>query len=323
MVKGPWDRLVQKDGQLDDGQLISRNILYIGRNGKKVERFIAKGLDGSYIFKPLTNEDTMGREIWIYRNVLPLLKVRYPRLLAYAEHQDPKRFWAIYEDLGELTHNWDWGTLLHAAQAIPLWHELPLEQVPASFEGHSPGWKEVRRQVTEVTPGWSLAETLGRLQWTEQQIRQAMTLLDSPLPDGLEMAMVISHGDFHPMNLSLLAGGELVIMDWEYVHRNSVFWDLYNLLDITSPRYTKPVVEPSLRKEVLLAYVRRRASLGTSINAESFMTAYYHYALLHSLWILLLVEKDLKNCTADEVPALREQQQITQHISRDLMNELA
>lgn len=318
-----WDRFVQEDGTLNAVQLTSREVLYVGRNGKAVERFTGKGIDGSYIFKPLTNPDTLGREIWVYDHLLPLLPVRFPRLVAQAGHRDPDRYWAIYEDLGRLTHGWDWETLLRAAGSIPLWHELPPELIPASFQGHSPSEDIVRQQVSEAKPDWSLEHTLTGLGWTSERVRLARLLLDSEIPGfGLEQETVISHGDFHPMNLSLLEDGKLAVLDWEYAHRNSVFWDLYNLLDITSPRYRKPVIPPSLRNEVLRAYLKRREELGTVLSPIPFCKAYYRYALLHSLWILLLIEKDFMNSGPDST-GLKEQQRETLQICTDILNELA
>jgi len=329
-----WKRYVREDGTLDEEQLAGREVLYIGRNGKAVERFVGIGMNVSVIFKPLTNLDTIGREIWVYEQLLPSLAVRYPHLLAYAEHRDPDRFWAIYEDLGTLRHSWDSGILLQAAQQIPSWHALPPEQIPASFEGHSPQVNEVLRQVTEVRPGWSLKNTLTGLSWPIERIRSVFSLLQS-FPSGLEGETVVSHGDFHPMNLALLADGELAVMDWEYVHRNSVFWDLYNLLDITSPRYRKPVIAPSLRSEVLAAYVQRRKQLGlgfilfeddqgNSSDPAQFQNAYCRYALVYSLWILLLIEKDLANEQAkEETDALKEQRRETVQICFDLLDALA
>ncbi|WP_282941209.1 phosphotransferase [Paenibacillus sp. RC67] len=311
------DQMVLHDGTLDSSKLASRETLYVGRNGKAVERFVVDPDDNrSFIFKPLTNLETIGRESWVYQNLLPHIPARYPNLLAQAKHRDAERYWAIYEDLGKLEHRFDRDTLIKAAAAIPSWHQLPLECVPEDFTGHTPNTDNILNEV-KAKMG-VLKSTLERLAFPAYLIERAQRIV-LELDDGLLSEMTVSHGDYHPLNLSL-RNDQITILDWEYVHLNSVYWDLYNLLDITSPNYRRPEVTASLRNEVLQVYYARRLQLGWSSRFCTFQKNYYRYALIHSLWIMTLIEKDLQAGVVDR-SGLLEQQQETKAIIMDILLE--
>lgn len=313
----PWDQMVLYDGTLDSSKLASRETLYIGRNGKAVERFVVDSDDNrSFIFKPLTNLETIGRESWVYQNLLPHIPARYPILLAQAKHRDAERYWAIYEDLGQLEHRFDRDTLIKAAAAIPSWHQLPVESVPADFTGHTPNADKILREVQAKFS--VLKTTLERLSVPAYLIDRAERIIQQ-MDDGLLSEMTVSHGDYHPFNLSL-RNDQITILDWEYVHLNSVYWDLYNLLDITSPNYRRSEISTSLRNEVLQVYYARRLQLGWSSRFPTFQKNYYRYALIHSLWIMTLIEKDLQAGVAER-SGLLEQQKETQAILTDILLE--
>ncbi|MBE1447109.1 hypothetical protein GGC63_006632 [Paenibacillus sp. OAS669] len=311
------DSVVLPDGILDSSRLSSRETLYIGRNGKAVERFIVDPDDShSYIFKPLTNLDTIGREAWVYRNLLPRIPVRYPKPLAQAQYTDAERYWAIYEDLGKLEHRFDRETLIKAAEAIPYWHRLPVESVPEEFTGHTPLVDQIMREIQDKLP--VVRTILERLAFPADLTEKAQRLVGQ-MDDRLFSKQTVSHGDYHPLNLSLLED-QITILDWEYVHRNSIYWDLYNLLDITSPSYRRPVVTAAVRNEVLQAYFARTEQLGQDGSFRTLQQHYYRYALLYSLWILTLIEKDLKSGVLNP-EALLEQQEETRAIVMDLLLE--
>ena len=90
-------------------------------------------------------------EKWIYEQLLDAVPVRVPRLYATAEHEDPGRYWAIYEDMGELTHLLKDSDYDIAAASIPLWHRLPLERVPEHFGGDKP---ELADMIHEISNGY-------------------------------------------------------------------------------------------------------------------------------------------------------------------------
>src|SRR5690606_26162146 len=85
------------------------------------------------------------------------------------------------------------------------------------------------------------------------------------LPDAEQMTAaadlagsVVSHGDYHPYNVAI-RGEERIVIDWEYVHRNHRYWDLYSLLDITSFRYAKVPLQQSERIAALRRYWEQSA----------------------------------------------------------------
>ncbi|ULL17921.1 aminoglycoside phosphotransferase family protein [Paenibacillus sp. H1-7] len=312
-----FDQMVRQDGTLDSSKLVSRETLYVGRNGKAVERFVVENDDhSSFIFKPLTNLETIGREMWVYDHLLPHIPVRFPNLLAQAKHRDADRFWAIYEDLGPLQHRFDRDTLVKAAAAIPSWHQLPMDCLPADFTGHTPKVDVVLNEVREKSELWQ--SILEKRSVPAYLIDRAARILQQ-VDDELQSEWTVSHGDYHPLNLSV-RNDEIIILDWEYVHLNSMYWDLYNLLDITSPNYRRPEVNASVRNEVLQVYYARRLQLGWSSRFHTFQKNYYRYALIHSLWIMTLIDKDLKAGKLDR-DALLEQQKETLAIVTDLLLE--
>ena len=121
---------------------------------------------------------------------------------------------------------------------------------------------------------------------------------------------MISHGDYHQGNVCRRED-EFIILDWEFVHHNSVYWDLYCLLDMSHPDFPKKI-SSTTRLAALHAYVNRRASFGWEANSDTFVANYHRYAIVHSLWMLGLIENDLQKGQW-EVAKLRRAQQETIH----------
>jgi hypothetical protein len=287
-------RIVGEDGRLaDNGQLLSREVIYRGRNGKAVER-IAVPVDGgkiSLIFKPLTFNESIGREVWAVEHLLPALPmIRYPALLGVSDDQDPERCWMIYEDLGKLEHKFDAEIYVDAARLASHWHMLPLDTVPADFEGHTPKVEQIQGILLEARD--ELLQVLGELGLRQSHAAYIDDVVLRADPFDLHGETVVCHGDFNPLNIAR-CGGELAILDWEYAHRNSVYWDLYNLLDITSPAYRRPVADRLARTAALDAYVLQRAQLGRPA-ADGFAKGYHRYCLAYCAWLLLLIGRDLE-----------------------------
>jgi thiamine kinase-like enzyme len=120
-----------------------------------------------------------------------------------------------------------------------------------------------------------------------------------------ETEIVISHGDYHQGNVCR-RGDEFIILDWEFMHHNSVFWDLYGLLDMSHPDFPK-MISSSTRLDALHAYLNRRVSLGWEADSGNFIADYHRYAIVHSLWMLGLIEKDLQKGQWDTSKLLRAQ----------------
>jgi hypothetical protein len=293
MMREQWQQVVRLDGTLDPDRTTDRIVLYTGRNGKRVERFrLSEHPDaGTFIFKPLTNPDTLGREPWLYQRLLPLIPVRVPRLLATAEHSNPETYWSIFEDVGPLAHRNDECAVMKAAEAMAHWHRLPLNMVPSHFRGDKPGYEEAWETVTrERNAILSLYQAWGAPDFSVRKWLQ--TVEQSPELSISET--VICHGDFHCGNFSL-AGQELTVLDWEHAHRNSVFWDLYHLLDMTHPLYRKQ--NNSIRMKALQAYGSARGSFGWTGYTPRFIREYHLFASVYSAWMILLIGSDMEKST--------------------------
>lgn len=309
-------QVVTPFGELDATRILGRQPLYKGRNGRVIERFWMEieSRRESYIFKPLTNGSTCGRERWLHDHVLGSVAVRYPKMYAAAAHNDPLRYWAIYEDMGEMKHQLEDEDYLEAAANIPMWHKLPLDAIPADFNGDKPGLKaliqEVRNGLNEASRCW---KSLGVDDRKVENIRQLLTVMN----DSFETEMVISHGDYHQGNLYRRAD-EFIVLDWEFVHHNAVYWDLYGLLDMSHPDFPKRV-SSATRIAALHAYLKQRISLNWAGDPEAFILDYHRYALVHSLWMLSLIEQDLHNGQWDQTKLLRAQQE-TLHTLEDCLS---
>jgi hypothetical protein len=299
----------------DAGPWIHREVVYTGRDGKVVERVVAANAaeTKSYIYKPIMDSERTGKERWAERCIFPCLPmVRFPKLVSETNH------YLLYEDLGTLEHRFDLEVLTAAAAAIAHLHVLPVETVPAEFAGHTPAVEEIVNILRNNDEEWEQA--LRKLdadhRLTIQSVREH--LLDKPAFN--EHEIVVSHGDFHPLNIAL-PREELVILDWEFIHRNSVYWDLYNLLDITSPAYRKPPMDAQTRLSVLNAYAKQRKILGKPAGPR-FLKGYHRFGFAYSVWLLLLIERDLLHDRFDR-DCLLLQREETLHSLRQFVSYLA
>lgn len=291
---------IRSDGSLGGKEVLRREMLYRGRHGLAVERFY--DARRSYIYKPVGFPETAGREQWVARNLAPRLPgIRMPAILGASEPGGDKQAgaaWLIYEDLGPLRHPRTAMEVAEAAGWAAAWHVLPVDLVPSRFDGHTPLFAEVAAQVLadrrEIEARLVRAGAIGAAEWA------------ASLPDwisAMPAAEAIVHGDYHPGNVAM-NGGAPVVLDWEYVHRNHPYWDLYALMDITSFRYRRvPVGNPG-RLRVFRQY---RAALETadgtgdrarrhwceSVSFRDFVRGYAVFASVYSAWILGLIEQDM------------------------------
>jgi hypothetical protein len=280
---------IRQDGTLDTEALSGREILYRGRNGKVVERFYVETESGreSFIFKPLTNPETLGREAWLHGSLLTEVPVRHPRLLASADHQDPDRYWTIFEDVGMLSHALNGSDFAAAAALIPHWHKLTPEAVPRHFIGDKPS---VERVLRDVGDNWNKLEDILTGLGLQRTIFKRFKGAVGALNGVFATEQTVCHGDYHLGNIAKRDDG-FIILDWEHMHVNSLYWDLYNLLDMSHPRFRKRM-NGRTRRSALEAYVAQRSVSGWS-PVSDFYAEYYLYAAIHSAWMVLLIDSDM------------------------------
>ncbi|WEG12932.1 aminoglycoside phosphotransferase family protein [Pullulanibacillus sp. KACC 23026] len=277
---------VLPEGYLNENSLFRCETLYVGTNGRKVERFFLTPTE-SYIFKPLTNPSQFGKERWIYEQVLPDLKVPAPKIVAASQSDKPEHSWIIFEDMGALTHQFEEKSVLQMAKTIAHWHAFPIDHLKVSgLLGPKPPIAEMIETL--------LAEKRNRLNSSSfKPYQSVIAKVFKHLNDSLSQELVFSHGDLHLGNYAA-SGNRVVVLDWEHAHLNMRYWDLYHLLDLSHPLFPKTVTS-DLREKALDGYLAAVDQTGRRLERGAFKKDYYTFSAIFSLWMLLLIEKDLKN----------------------------
>jgi aminoglycoside/choline kinase family phosphotransferase len=307
--------LVTAEGQLDASRISQKEVIYTARSGKHVERFRYRGV--SYIFKPCAATAT-SREQWAQQCLIPSIQgVKVPLLLASGGTQDPTLDWIIYEDLGSLIHCNHTDDIIRAAAIIPSWHRLPTASVPVGVMGHSPDYAQVLKNITikkqhvnARLEGMGVSPSAISSWWAQ------LTDWEQFLQDH----QAVSHGDYYRLNIAF-QNQETIVLDWEFAHVNSVYWDLYSLMDITSHRYSRIHLDHTDREAALHQYWMSRGSLIHVEHYNDFVKGYSVFASVYSVWILTLIEADLQQSTV-AVDALRRQQQETELVLEQCLQGL-
>ena len=99
---------------------------------------------------------------------------------------------------------------------------------------------------------------------------------------------MLTHGDLHIGNFAIV-DNELKILDWEHTHLNLPHWDLYHLIDMSHPLFPKKITSP-LRERILESYL---GQVEYEVDREAFINEYYLFASVFSIWMILLIQKDL------------------------------
>ncbi|WP_331846629.1 phosphotransferase [Paenibacillus haidiansis] len=289
------NKYVTPDGSLDGRLLWKREPLYRGMNGRCVERFYPSP-EQSYIFKPLTNGESVDREAWIYRHVLSLFPPIFPKLLAVSMEGAGEAGWSIFEDLGPLRHDFDLELAKDVVERMAWWHAFPVSHW-RGLTGH--GVKPPIEQIAaDVLKRWDEAGALlndieeysGFGQREMNALIRGLANADGQSLSGIR---VLSHGDLHLGNYARGADGRLYILDWEHAHMNTPYWDLYHLIDISHPMFPKKITIPE-REMLLDYYLRQSARQGCEWEREAFIRGYFRFSAAFSLWMLLLIAGDLE-----------------------------
>lgn len=310
-----WRDYVKEDGTLGGKRVLQRETLYESLNGTKVERFN----DGvrSFIYKPIGSAQLNGREKWAHDTIIPLLaNIRVPRILAAPEPGKQTVYWLIYEDFGRLRHCTEPAHLIEAAGWIPEWHQLTAALVPETYAGHTPKIGEVLKPVMDNADRlheWIYGCDAGTIAAWKNELPAFGERMETETP-------VVSHGDYHPYNVAIQSG-ERIVIDWEYVHLNHRYWDIYSLLDITSFRYSKVSLTPGERAAALRRYWQRSEREHAAESFEQFNREYQMYAAVYSAWIAGLIEGDLRRGDISREKLMKQRQE-TSAVFTDCMRAL-
>lgn len=273
--------LVLAEGKLNERLIFRREVLYTGLNGRNVERFYLTQTE-SYIFKPLTNNEQLGKEVSVYENILPFFPAIFPKLISFSKNKDPERSWMIFEDVGPLSHVYMEETVFGVVKWIAWWHSLDVEEI-----GYIPpaGLKpSIGKIVADIQ---AKKDELLSILKLEKQVRFIFEMLDDFM---FSKTMVLSHGDLHVGNYAVV-DSRVVVLDWEYAHLNTPFWDLYHVIDLSHPLYPK-TASWELREQALTLYLDE-AEL--EYDRTAFFIEYHLFAAVFSMWMILLIRKDLRS----------------------------
>jgi len=278
------ENLVLDSGALNDALILKREILYKGMNGRFVERFFLSP-SKSFIFKPLTNNDQLGKEVWVHQHILPKFPPIYPKIISFKICEQPELNWMIVEDLGALNHEFNEISVLEVIKLVAWWHSLPIVEIG---EVPTTGLKPLITDI--VSDVFNSKEEFLRqlpiLELDRDKIEYVYSLLKKII---FSDQLVLSHGDLHLGNFSQV-NNQLKILDWEHTHLNSPYWDLYHLIDMSHPLFPKQVTA-ELRKQLLTVYLEQ---INFDLDSSSFMKEYYLFSAVFSMWMMGLIKKDLQ-----------------------------
>jgi thiamine kinase-like enzyme len=281
------DDYILENGQLNESMIVKSESLDTITKGRIIERvYITQ--EESFIFKRFTNDNQCGKEIWVQENILTSFPDYYPKIIAYSLSESQNNGWIAFTDLGSIKHEYTSDILNDVTKQILWWHSLPVSMWKnAPLSGLKPKIEEIKMALTQ----------------SENKINKYLSVANIPkryinvLFSSLEKwefskDLVLSHGDLHPGNFGT-SQNKLVILDWEYAHLNTRYWDLYHLIDLSHPLYPKKVTS-ELRNQILNEYYNRAHSSRIQLQKESFKKEYYLFSATFSLWMILLIQEDLK-----------------------------
>lgn len=284
-----WHKqIVLENGQLNDTVIHKREVIYKGMNGKFVERFFTTPTE-SYIFKPLTNNEQIGTEIWVQENILPSFPTFYPVIIAKSISMSPDRSWIIYRDLGDIKHEFTYEVLKQVIKHMVWWHSLPTEKWKnAPLRGPKPAIEVMKTDILRERE--EIVHILSTYDLKKQAIEQLFSKIESFT---FSNSLVLSHGDLHLGNYGI-SQQKLVIIDWEHAHINTRFWDLYHVLDLSHPTFPKTITK-ELRNKIIFEYFLLASSSGLGTSFTWFKHEYYLFSAVFSLWMIRLIHHDLRH----------------------------
>ncbi|MEH7074522.1 phosphotransferase [Neobacillus drentensis] len=277
------DNMVTANGKLNEQVVLKKEILYKGMNGKFVERFYLTP-EKSFIFKPLTNDGQIGKEVWVHEHILSLFPDVYPKIITYSISEHTELNWMIFEDLGSLVHEFNEETAMDVIKWMAWWHSIPVEKlgnVPKT--GLKPKIEDIMSEV--FLKKVEVYRLLAALDVTWDNIEGIFHHLNIWK---LSKKKVLSHGDLHTGNFAIVAN-ELKILDWEHTHLNTPHWDLFHLIDMAHPLFPKKMTS-QLRESILASYL---SQVEYEVDCAAFIKEYYLFASVFSIWMILLIQKDL------------------------------
>lgn len=268
------------------GSYERKELLYLGLNGREVHRVYANE-DESYILKPYSSQSL---EVWVHEHILRAFPPIYPRLIDFSTDSLPRSEdgWLLFEDLGNLQHDYEEALAQQVVKLVAWWHNLPtadLEQ--ASLHGQKPSYSDM---LQDLLGSQSEVLHLAKLYSLDSLVLQLFDRMENEV---LSDERVLSHGDLHVGNYTF-ANGQVYILDWEHTHLSHRYWDLYHLIDLSHPLYPKRHAI-TWRNGLLNLYIKEAMHHNPLLDPHRFLYEYNLFASVFSLWLLRLIEADRTN----------------------------
>jgi thiamine kinase-like enzyme len=281
------DDYILENGQLNDSMIVKREPLDTITKGRTIERVYITPVE-SFIFKRFTNDKQAGREIWVQKNILTFFPDFYPKIIAYSFSDSQYNGWIAFTDLGSIKHEYTMDVLTVVTKQIVWWHSLPVNMWKnAPLNGLKPKIEEIKMELMQSKN--KIYQDLSCCNIPKRNISMLFSLLERW---EFSKELVLSHGDLHPGNFGT-SQNKLVILDWEYAHLNTRYWDLYHLIDLSHPLYPKTVTR-ELRNQILNEYCDQVNSSRGKIQKENFIKEYFVFSATFSLWMIMLIQEDLQ-----------------------------
>ena len=256
-----------------------------------------------YILKLSHNPGAVEREAEVWERVVRRLPIPAPRVLAHSAATAPA--FIAYADDGLRPLRKTAGGLDRVLRAMAELHQFDPRRLdlPAAAASHTPEASAVAAEVRSSYGGGA-----GDFAWFAELASPGE--LAAPVDYGAAIAAVrrfldeairpqdawsaaepvLCHGDLHIGNAMVSARDRrLYIIDWEFLHVDSPYFDLFQLLDATSPHTPLPRIGARLR--ALGAYGRFCGQRPE--DARAFQRGCILFSGLHLFWILLRIRGDL------------------------------
>jgi aminoglycoside phosphotransferase (APT) family kinase protein len=264
--------------------------------GVRVERWRKPGTAG-WIVKRVEGTGRVSRELAVHRAMADTGLLR-STLLAWRDEDDGV---LVYADDGLTPVRWNRRTARAVIREMVRIHQTPPEAVVTALasqgcepRSHTPHWPRLVEEVLGGDPAAVIrrwAKRLGMDSSLRTELRLFAVLKRDPAYPLRSAREVLCHGDLHPGNVLWdRAGRRPAVIDWEWVHVDYEYFDLFQWLDATSPAAPRTV--PCHRLWALRAYASARQGPAACVPLRRWMRGYLAFAFAHLVWILQRIDED-------------------------------
>ncbi|WP_029420406.1 aminoglycoside phosphotransferase family protein [Alicyclobacillus macrosporangiidus] len=262
----------------------------------RVERWHKPGTAG-WIVKRVDGAARVSRELAVHRAMADTGLLR-AAIVAWREDENGV---LVYADEGLKPVRWNRRTALAVIREMVRIHQTRPEAVGTALaslgcepRSHTPHWPRLVEEMLAGDPAavvrrW--AERLGMHPSLRPEARLLAALERDPAYPLRSAREVLCHGDLHPGNVLWdRSRRRPAVIDWEWVHVDYEYFDLFQWLDATSPAAPRTV--PCHRLWALRAYATVRQAPVAGAPLRRWMRGYLAFAFAHLVWILQRIDGD-------------------------------